>query len=475
MEKGIEELYNCSLRKLSHALRKIKCVITAFNTNIDIVHFLRSGELERVISQCDRRELVKKIQKPKNKIFRNEDFLAGLLLSMKTGEGMEWIIKKKRVADWIRENFSADDYRMGGFAGITANALARLGVKTIYPHVPSLSELQVRLFIESDKIRIPVEAEGNLWFKKPSEAVRYDDEPLIHWIFEYRAGMEVGINEKRIVVPQPNRFIATWDEKNTRLYVDETFVKGVKKIIDEVDLALISGYHMMVESECFPKEDYLKRIRFTKRLLNEWKKTSDVKIHLELAFFADLNVLRATLIHLSETIDGISLNEGELAQCINCLGNRELSRAIIEGSKIEAFLEGLIFLIRKLSLEKVILHTKDFCIAISRKPVERDLLYAMIAGNCVAMAKAVTGKFCNIDEIREILKNKKVSLSVKGLKSFRSLREELNKRGCQPLGNLSFDMDKYILWFMPMKIVKNPLSTVGLGDCFAAGFSLLAY
>ncbi|HDO41644.1 MAG TPA: hypothetical protein ENH03_01940 [Candidatus Bathyarchaeota archaeon] len=475
MEEKIEELYNRSLRKMSNALKEIESMITAFNTNIDAVHFLKSDELERVISQSNTEELMNKLRKPANKIVRNEDFLAGLLLSMKSGEGMEWIIERGDVVDWIQENLPADEYRMGGFAGITANALARLGVKTVYPHVPSLPELQAELFIERERIRIPSEADGGLCFKNPLEAARKGDEPLIHWIFEYRKGTEVKVGEKRIIAPQPNRFIATWDEKNTRLYVDEAFAKGVRKIIGKVDLALISGYHMMVESERFSREEYLERIRLTKRLLSEWKRASDVKIHLELAFFTDLNVLKATLTHLNGIIDGMGLNESELAQCVSLFSDENFSRENSEALKIKAHLKGLLLIAKKINLKKVVLHTKDFCIAISRKPVEKDLSEAMAAGNCVAMAKAITGRFCNLNEIEEIVRGRNTSLSGEGLRRFRAFKRELKREGCQPLGDFSFDMNDYVLWFMPMKITEKPLSTVGLGDCFTAGFSLLAY
>jgi ADP-dependent phosphofructokinase/glucokinase len=474
IEEEVGEVYGDALQKMLVAIGKFDSVATAFNTNIDAVHFLDSQELKKVISQSNIGEIRRKIQNHENRILRKEDFLSGLLLSMKTGSGIEWIIKNKKVFNWIQENFSADEYRMGGFAGIVANALAHLGVERVYPHVASLPELQARLFIDGERIKIPVKDNGGLHFKNPLEAVRREDDPLIHWIFEYDRGVRAEVNGE-IIAPQANRFIATWDEKNARLHLDDGFLRGMREMIEDLDLALISGYHMMVKSEDFSERDCLERIRFTRRLFGEWKEIGDMKIHLELAYFADLNVLRAVLMHLNDVVDGIGLNESELAQCVSCLGEREFSRAIIEELKIETILEGLFYLVERLNLRKVVVHTRDFCIAMSRKPVEKNLQTAIAAGSCIAIAKAATGRLCNLEEIKNILKDKKIHLSSNGLSGLHIFKDKLKKMGYQPLDDFSFNMDKYVIWFMPMQVIERPLSTVGLGDCFTAGYSLLAY
>ncbi|MEM1515683.1 MAG: ADP-dependent glucokinase/phosphofructokinase [Candidatus Bathyarchaeia archaeon] len=474
IEEEMGEIYRDAIRDMSTAIGKFDSVITAFNTNIDAVHFLSSQELKEVLSQSNSEDLRKKIWNPENRIIQKEDFLSGLLLSMKTGIGMEWIIRNRKVFDWIQKNFPVNEYRMGGFAGIVANTLARLGVKEVYPHVASLPELQARLFINDGRIKIPVEDDGGLQFKNPLEAIRHGDDPLIHWIFEYDEGVKAEVNGG-IVAPQANRFIATWDERNTRLHIDKGFLRGTREIIENVNLALISGYHMMVKSEDFSERSCLKKIGFTRKLLGEWKEAGDVKVHLELAHFTDLDVLKAVLVYLSDVVDGIGLNESELAQCVSCLGERELSRAIVEESKIETFLEGLFYLVRRLDIGKIVVHTRDFCIAMSRKPVEKNLLSAVAAGNCVAIAKAATGRLSNLEEIRKILRERKIHWSSKGLSGFHMFTDKLKKMGYQLLDDFSFDVDNYVIWFMPMRVIERPASTVGLGDCFAAGYSLLAY
>ncbi len=474
VEEKVEKIREYTLREASEAIKRVRSVITAFNTNIDALHFVKSEEIRDALSQCHKEALTEKMKKPPNRIVQAEDFLTGLLLSMKNGRGIEWVIENRDVFNWIHENFAVNEYRMGGQAGITANMLACLKVRTIYPHVASLPELQAKLFVDSDRIKIPVEVDGGLKFESPLRAVRQNDEPLIHWIFEYNSGVKAEW-DGTIVAPCTNRFIATWDEKNTKLYIDEAFVQGMKKVIEDVDLAIVSGYHMMRRGRYFTKEDYSKKIAFTRDLLNEWKAVSNVKVHLELAYFTDLDILNTTLMYLSEVVNGIGLNEDELAQCVNCLGKKSLCRRIQEDPTAENLLEGLLYLCRRFNLKKIVVHTRDFCIAIAKKPVDKDLKTAIALGNCVAAARAVTGNFCDLNKIIETLKEGATHLSKKGLENLYTLVKVLEQKSCRLNEDFSVDINEYRLWFMPMSITEKPVSTVGLGDCFTSGYSLLAY
>jgi len=472
-EEVIEAQIN-ALQEASKIIRKTRSVITAFNTNIDALHFLKSVELEEIISRFDGETLRKSMINPPNKIVKEEDFLAGLLLSMETGRGMEWIIESEDTFEWIEENFPTDEYRMGGLAGILANVLARLNVGKIYPHVASLPELQAKLFFKGESIKIPVTKGEFLSFESPSRAVRQDDEPLIHHIFEYPAGLRVKLNGE-LITPSSNRFIATWDEKNTRLHIDESFLEGTKEIIRDVDLAVISGYHMMRESRHFTRKDCFKKIEFTKNLFEEWKKHSDIKIHLELAYFTDLEILSYVLKLLNRTIDGLGLNEDELIQCINSLGNRELYARINENPNPKNLLDGMLYLATTLDLKNIVVHTRELCIAVSKKPAQKNLLNALALGNSIAAARAVTGKYCNLSEILNVLKEGRLHISEEGLKGFNAITRKLRNKGYRLGGKFSAENANCKLWFMPTATYKKPLSTVGLGDCFTAGYGLLAY
>jgi len=472
-EEVIEAQIN-ALQEASKIIKKTKSVITAFNTNVDALHFLKSGELEDIISRFDGKTLRERMRNPPNKIVEEEDFLAGLLLSMETGKGMEWIIESKDTFEWIEKNFPTDEYRMGGLAGILANVFARLKVSKIYPHVASLSELQAKLFFKGESIKIPIIRGESLMFENPSRAVRQDDESLIHRIFEYPAGLRVKLNGE-VITPSANRFIATWDEKNTRLHIDESFLEGTKEIIEDVDLAVISGYHMMRESRYFTRKDCFKKIEFTRYLFEEWKKHSNTKIHLELAYFTDLEILSYVLKLLNRIIDGLGLNEDELTQCINSLGNKELYARINENPNSENLLDGLLYLATTLDLKNIVVHTRELCIAVSKKPAQKNLLNALALGNSIAAARAVTGNYCNLGEISNVLKEGRLHISEEGLKSFNAIARKLRNKGFRVNGKFSAENDKYKLWFMPTAIHTKPLSTVGLGDCFTAGYSLLAH
>ena len=458
-----------AVRHAERALKDLKGVITAFNVNIDALHYIRPGEIENMLSGLDRDLFNERFRNPPDKIDVAEDLLAGLLLSMKTGRGMEWIIRKKAVSDWINENFQVDEYRMGGLAGITANVLARLGVGKIYPHVASLPRLQAELF-EGENIKIPTISDGFVAFEGPLGAVREYDEPLIHWIFEYHSGMKVHLGGgEYIVTPNANRFIAAFDDKNTRLHIDDSFVKGIGEVIEEVDLAIISGYHLLSVAESFAE-----KINFTKHLFKSWKKSSGLKIHLELAYFTDLRILSHVLRSLSDVIDGLGMNEDELIQCLSALSGKRVSVETANSSE-KHLIDGLIYLMKALGMRRMVVHTRDFCVAISDKSAKEDILHAMAFGNLVAAAKALSGRHCGLDEIRSILSGGRLHVSDEGVKALNSIANRLGLRSRELLRDGSAEIDDYRLWFIPTLIVDKPLSTVGLGDCFTAGYCLLAY
>jgi len=475
--KGWNRKYAEAINHVKLIIRNIQGIITAFNVNIDALHFVKNEEIEKKLAVPEvLKETLQNLKSLPFKIETPSEFLAGLIFTMKTGHGCEWIIHKREVFEWILTNFSIDELRMGGQAGIVTNVLASLNVPNIYPHASQLPEMQAKLFVDKENIKIPMIEKGIIAFRKPLMAVRSSDEPLIHWIFEFDKGTEVKINDERIETPAANRFIATWDEYNARLELDPAFEEGSLRIIKNADKAMISGYHLLRKkypggstfNECIEK---------TVKLLSRWKKVNPhLKIHFEQAFLSDLEIIKATCDEVFPYVDALGLNEDEVALILDAYGWNELAEKI--RSECSAFIlyEGAEKILGMFKLRRIIIHTRDFVLSLLKPEYEitpETEQHALLFGAAVAATRATTGQFGSLDDVQETLANPVLHLSEVGLTQHLYLAEKLEQIGITAserfLKTGIAKSDEYSLIYIPTKITDHPVSTVGLGDCITAG------
>jgi len=475
--KGWNRKYFEAINHVKLVIRNIQGIITAFNVNIDALHFVKSEEIEKILAVPE--VLKKTLQILKSLPFKIEtpsEFLAGLIFSMKTGRGCEWIIHKREVFDWILTNFSIDELRMGGQAGIVTNVLASLDVPNVYPQASQLPEMQAKLLIDKENIKIPIIENGNIAFRKPLMAVRSSDEPLIHWIFEFGKGIKLKINNERIETPAANRFIATWDEYNARLELDPAFEEGSLRIVKKVDKAMISGYHLL-------RKNYLDGSTFdeciekTVKLLSRWKKVNPhLKIHFEQAFLSDLEIIKATCDEVFPYVDALGLNEDEVALILDAYGWNELAEKTRSECSALILHEGAEKILGMFKLSRIIIHTRDFVLSLLKPEygiTPETEQYALLFGASVAATRAVTGKFGSLNDIQAALTNPALHISEIGLNQHVDLAEKLERisvttsKKCLKTGITKGDEHSII--YIPTKITDHPISTVGLGDCITAG------
>jgi len=467
--------YEVAFNEAKRIINTMGGIITAFNVNIDALHFLRRGEVEMLLSTRLLEETESKLRRLPYKIATPSDFLSGLISCLKNGRGAEWLIYNLDVFSWLGRNFSQDKLLMGGQAGNTANALANLGAPCVYPHVTQLPRIQAEMFSHTDNIKVPVPENGDVRFNIPLEAVRPKDKPMIHWIFEFKQGDRIRLGAQEFRSPIANRFIATWDEANAWMKLDPAFEKGSLKVVRDVDKAMISGYHLL--RTAYPNgSTFDQHVERTVSLISKWKKVNpNLKIHYEQTFLKEREILRSVIAKVFPHAQAIGTNEDELANVLDVCQYSELASRIRSVSSASNLYEGACILLRLLNFSRVIVHTRDFILSLVKSDYrispEKEQL-AVLFGAAVAAARALTGRFADLDAVQGAIRSAEMRLSERGLAEHRDLAERLKVEGVNPERFLMTgiaEMKDHTTVFAVTKIMDDPSSTVGLGDSLVAG------
>jgi len=468
------------------ALNKVKRVrglITAYNTNIDAVKHVQGADVEAILRSDEklRLEVLGKLGNPVGEVNDVPDILAGLLQHMQGGVGGERLIQSEEVFQWLNRTLGYDELRMGGQAGIMANVLATLGVPFVVPHVAQLPRVQAGLFMGNGNIRVPTFNGRDIVFKPPLEAVRPYDKQLIHWILDFNAGAEVALNALKVKAPRSNRFIATYDDDNTEISVNTSFLEGALKIVGRIDGVIVSGYHLLKRTYR-DGSGFLEKIEVTLHQLTDWKTVNPcLKMHLELGSLHDPDIARAILEQVTPLFNSLGLNEDELRDSLGFLGCGKLAEALRDTPTAPKVYAGAKQLQRRLGIQRVNVHTRDFSLTLlkpSHWASSRSELEALLLGAEAAANRAATGRFMTLEELKEAVKEPFPGLSVEGLKQFEALADVLGEAGEGVektfLGQGFTVLDDVSVVFIPSKVVEKPLSTVGLGDAMTSASFLLS-
>ncbi|MGB9928127.1 MAG: ADP-dependent glucokinase/phosphofructokinase [Methanosarcina sp.] len=395
-------------------------ILCGYNVNIDSVYRISGAEVSALLNSFDRAEILEKINNPPGKIYSESDFIAGLIYCMKNGYGAEWLVFEKQVFEFLKTHFFKKSLvRMGGNAGIMANILSQLGASKVIPNIAVPSETQLSLFskkaiyfpeaepqIKEDfqagsksdlnNLREPLkelrnkpeksleEGSGNISEKNKigesrnialnpdsntaSNAVSntifntaYSNQDPIHFVFDFSKGDTFSLYGTEITVPRENRFIATCDHLNFRLYVNPAFEKYALEHIREIDGTLISGFHLLLER--YPDgSTYENILENISSQLKQWKAENDkIKIHLEFGHFASKELANSVFLKLSTLSDSIGMNEDELSMFQYLHGVPAEKLAHME---VQAVAEAAFRLASEHELKKLFIHTREFVITV---------------------------------------------------------------------------------------------------------------
>jgi ADP-dependent phosphofructokinase/glucokinase len=308
-------------------------------------------------------------------------------------------------------------------------------------------------------------------------AVSSSQDP-IHFVFDFSKEDTFSLYGTEIIVPRENRFIATCDHLNLRLYVNPEFEKYAIEHACEIDGALISGFHLLLEnySDGSSYKTILERILCQ---LEGWKVENDkLRIHLELGHFASKEIASSVFLEFVSILDSIGMNEDELATFRHFHGVPGEEILLMEA---EAVGNAAYRLASRYGLKRIVIHTRefvltafkpnlelgDFKIPSLQKMAERKLKALKFGVSCAGVY-AASGRLEGRKFVEEeALKLQESTIGRKQLKLF------LKAFNGQALGQGAYAFNgEYILCMLPTLLSKNPITTVGLGDTIAAGIFL---
>jgi ADP-dependent phosphofructokinase/glucokinase len=329
----------------------------------------------------------------------------------------------QRTLQILMSKVGYDEMRMGGQAGNMSNVASALGV-LCYVHVPSKCREQMKLFEHPENILV---ADGS--FKTPDKINKKCDVP-VHFVMEFGRGYRF----KDVEAPAPNRLIASFNPPCAVLEIDDEFIRLAPRIIDTVSRAVISGFHNPTIGA-----DFKKRIKNIRMQMEGLKKINpSLKIHVELGDFQHLQVLKEVTKEILPMCDSVGFNENELEQI------KKVAR--IKGDEWKA-------------CDRI---CDEFCGAVFHRPQfsffvtkEESCESPLMFGSLLAAYRAAKGGNASFKELEEFAKS--IKANSEGVEKYNEFKK------------VKFRNNAY---FAPSLDIGEPKMTVGLGDCFTAGYFL---
>ncbi|QDA32489.1 ADP-specific phosphofructokinase [Thermococcus indicus] len=433
-------------------------VYTAYNTNVDAITFLKGEVVQRLIDEFGAEAVRKRMDDYPREINEPLDFVARLVHALKTGKPMAVPLVNEELHTWFDSHFKYDVERMGGQAGIIANLLANLDFRRVMVYTPHLARKQAEMFVDRPNLAYPVVEDSRLAFKHPREAYREGDPIKVNRIFEFRAGTTFRLGDETIQVPFSGRFIVSARFESIRIYTDPELKRFLPEIGLQVDGAILSGYQG-IKLRYSDGKDANHYLREAKKDILLLKREKDVKVHLEFASIQNRELRKKVIYNLFPLVDSVGMDEAEIAHVLNALGYSKLSDRIFTYNRIEDTVLGGKILIDEMNLEVLQIHTIYYIMYIthSDNPLsEEELRSSLELATTLAAARASLGEIRSPEDFRVGLS---VPYNERG--EYVKLRFEEAKRRLRTR--------EYKVVIIPTRLVRNPVSTVGLGDTISAG------
>jgi ADP-dependent phosphofructokinase/glucokinase len=375
-------------------LRTIACGFTA---DIDVIATLSQPFYKKIREHASG-------EAPKAVIHTWEDFCSAVDWNAQKGSGAEYIVADQTILKRLEKNLKWRKAIGGG--GLQAGCVASFAGYGALVNVPIHSMELTPLVSEYKGLTLLSDQEGEI----PK-----------HYILEYEASGSL------------NRIIFRNEHEYSRDMIAAKYVEKVKE--QDVSWMLVAGYNAVDGSK---EVDSLlqKTIQMLDALGN--KKPN---VHLELASIWSLDEQWKIIRTLGSYIDTIGFNEDEYKELLG-IKDPLLS---YKDDVLLSFIENAC---EKLGVSHVILHTKEFSAIQSAQYDTSQWAKALINGNRFAFSRAVTGRICNQETIRQVTAD--AELNARGLKLQELTRERKD------------------ITIIPAYIGET-VSSTGLGDTFTSG------
>jgi ADP-dependent phosphofructokinase/glucokinase len=483
-------------------------ILCGYNVNIDSVYRVSGAEISELLETFEMTEILEKIEIPPGKILSKSDFAAGLAYCMKNGCGAEWLVFEQDVFEFLKSRYFEKSFvRMGGNAGIMANALSQLGASRVIPNVAVPSKIQLSLFSKKSIYfpDAPTQRKDNSGAesKENMDIVSSNQEP-IHFVFDFSEGDTFSLYGTQIRVPRENRFIATCDHLNFRLFVNPAFEKYALEHASEIDGALISGFHLLLEIYS-DGSSYKTILENTLCEIRRWKAGNDkLRVHLEFGHFASREVASSVFLEFAAISDSIGMNEDELAMLHHLHGVP--GEGILQ-MEAEAVGNAACGLVSRYGVKKLLIHTREFVLTVSKPDFMPDSIPNSIPNSIPTSETSadirVSGKLGEFERLslkkmaEQKIETMRFGVSCAGayaasgrLEGREFVEEEASKLQESTIGRKQRDLflkafngqafgqgayafkKGFFLCMLPTLLSKSPVTMVGLGDTLTAGIFL---
>ena len=444
----------------------VKGLISAFNVNIDAVIKITGATIEKIIQthSLDQNLI---LEDGKKRISSKEDAIRGIVHCFKGGIAEEWLIHDKEMFFWLNENIGYDKMQMGGQGGIVANAMAVCGVDPVYVHCASLPKDQARLFLDLPNL-VTLDEKGKI--AQASKIERKADLPLIHWIIEFNAGDTLTVGDKHFTCPKANRFIATYDPLNFKLYINEPFAKQMASKEINHEYIILSGYQILTKRNDEGTSG-IERIDASKGVLEQWYHSGEKSIlHLEIASTQDKTIRKYLIDNIVKNIDSIGFNERELIDILEVINEHEFAKVCNQKTNSINLFKGMLKIFEYTNCSRMQLHMFGLYITLQKKGFKITAIQnrnGMQLAAIIAAAKAGTGA---IDSADVLLWAKDREVSDVGLKELNQLVEYITSEFGENnlLEDGIFENDQLAIIAVPTIIIDKPLTLVGMGDTISS-------
>lgn len=365
-----------------------------------------------------------------------EDFARIVSSYILRGLGGEIDISNSSVCHFLEQKFRTR-LALGGTCAQGSAALGVIG----FPVVAHLTDRSGEVSQRMNYPNVSVVSKGQL----VSAVEGASNEPSVkHIIVQYNRGDVVRVLGKEHVIPASNRLILDYDDLHKGLSVDKEFMQYVEENAADLCSYSISGFSLIVDATRLGQaldvlEPHYARIK---------QVNPQCVIYLEGAHYLSPSIQQMTFDRLSKHIDILGVNEEELVDLVERHG------VAIDCEDLGSILRGLEAVITHYPVKGIVLHTKDYALYYGHRFAGLDMERGLTIGNLMATTKARLGHYGTVEDCKETLA---LDLSHVGLAFAKDLE--------------SVQKGRYTC-IVPSRYMKNPHSTIGLGDTFVAGMQM---
>lgn len=411
--------------------REGKYAALGYTSNLDLLCDFKAETLNALLADC-KGGLALAEMKPAGKIRTAEGLAASLAYYCIRGAGGEVDLESPELV----KSLFPFQYGVGGTAVQAAMALAAVGCPSVVHMTDDSSEL---CGILSPDFIYAVSREGKL---TPANKLEPSREQEIHCTIQFKKGDVIRMGDEAAVIPRSNRVMLTKVTVNELLPLSLPYFKWIEDNANDVSSNVLSSFNCIIDAALLEE-----RLGFVKEHVRRYRENNPKGIVIfEDAHFHSPDVCRICMESICGAADILSLNEEELQYTLEGMYGFAL-----DIGDVFSCIEGAKFIRGKLGMRKgVIVHTKDYAMYVG-DDLDVDIERALMYGNMMATAKAMTGCYGTMKELGEALA---LPLSPDGQESLKALQ------GSPHAGEAVL---------VPSKYIDKPKFTVGLGDSFIGG------